>query len=754
MLLPAFSLINKGFCQIPTGAWRDHLPYGHAKKLAEYENRIFCATYDGSLFSYDLGDKSLKKYSKVNGLSDADISTIGVSSETGFFFIGYTNGNIDLIRNDSIINVSDIKRKSIMGDKSINNIYMLGSNAYLACGFGIVVLDLSRKEIKDTYYFGPGGTQIFVNDITSNGTDLYAATEKGIFRASLSDPNLLDFNAWEHIQNLPDPDAKYDFVVWYNNRMVTIYGTSENENVITFDNQQWSAWDKSSADHYEYIGEQNGFLKLSTYETTKIFDSQENLIRDEVTSFARYVLLDSRNRLWFAAWFGGLGMVDEGLGIVPEGPPNRDAGDIEAMDGHVWVGGGTYNSQWSGYGAYSFIDEKWKEFSGNTIPILKNFLNISEISIDPLDHNHIIGGSYGFGIAEFQDGALVGVEDETGGVLKPVTQYENQPGYVRITGTDINKEGTAYALGSNSETALYKKVRGGSWTAIELDYEGFDFAVNTGELLAASNGQLWISLLGKGILVVTEENGTSTNERMITVKNQEGDLFENILSLAEDKEGSIWVGTTKGPVIFYDPSNLFQEDKVIGYQPAIPRNDGTNFASLLLASEQINDIEVDGANQKWLATEKSGVFLVSPDGKKEIHHFTAENSPLFSNSVRTVSANDKTGEVFFGTEKGIIAFRAGATEGGDDFGDVYVFPNPVRENYEGDITITGLASNVNVKVTDIAGNLVYETTALGGQAIWNGRNFKGDRVYTGVYLVFCTNDDGSKTFVTKLLFIH
>jgi hypothetical protein len=191
-----------------------------------------------------------------------------------------------------------------------------------------------------------------------------------------------------------------------------------------------------------------------------------------------------------------------------------------------------------------------------------------------------------------------------------------------------------------------------------------------------------------------------------------------------------------------------------GYQPEIPRNDGTIYVDLLLSTEKINDIAVDGGNRKWIATEKSGVFLVSDDGKKEIRHFTEENSPLFSNNVLTLAVNDLTGEVFFGTDKGIVSYRGEATEATDDFGKVYVFPNPVREDFEGDITVTGLARDANVKFTDISGNLVYETTALGGQAVWDGRNFRGERVHTGVYLVFCTNRDGSRTRVTKLLFIH
>jgi len=759
LLVSLLSGLWKTEAQVPTGAWRDHLPYAHARQLAEYDNRIFCATTDGSLFSYSLRDHSITKHSKVNGLSDADISAIGASGVSGTFVAGYANGNIDLIRNDSVINLPDIKRKMIMGDKSVNNIFFIDDYAYLACDFGIVVIDLQRQEIKDTYLFGPNGTQITVNAITTDGTFLFAATEQGIFRAALNDPNLLDFNAWHRMNGLPDPQAAYGYVAVFNSRLFTLYRdpVSGFDQIIIFGENQWSTWQHSVQDHYEYMGQEKGFLIASTADHTRIYDSQDNLVREIISYFARHVLIDSKNSLWYAALFGGLVMVDSdgnGSVLVPQGPAYRDVGDIEVLDGKVWVAGGTFNSQWSGYGAYSLIDEKWLEYNGNRIPELKDFLNISEISIDPLNPGHIIGGSYGYGIAEFVDGVLVNIEDENDGVLKPVTGYESQPGYVRITGTDFNKDGTVYAVGSNAETAVYRKTRDGNWSAVDVEYDGFGFQINTGEILAHSLGQLWVLITNREILVLTEENGVVTNERNFQVKNQEGQIADFILSIAEDKDGDIWVGTNIGPFIYFNPEEIFDLPGVTGYQPVIPRNDGTNFASLLLSSEQINDIEVDGANRKWLATEKSGVYLVSPDGKKEIHHFTAENSPLLSNSVQTLAVNDDTGEVFFGTDKGIVAYRSGATEGGEDFADVYVFPNPVRETFDGDITVTGLAANVNVKITDIAGNLVYETTALGGQALWNGRNFRGDRVQTGVYLVFCTSDDGSKTYITKLLFIH
>jgi hypothetical protein len=743
--------------QIPVGAWRDHLPYSHAKRLAEAGDKIYCATSEGGLFSYDTRDNNIRKNSKVNGLSDADISTIGYSIFNEILFIGYLNGNIDLVKHDSVYNIPDIKSKMIVGNKSINNVYFRDHFAYLACGFGIVLCDLQKREIKDSYFFGPGGTQISVNDITSDGQYLYAATVLGIFRANLNNPNLVDYNAWQWLDYLPYPDKEYRFIAYYNNKLLTVYSdqVSGFDNIISIEPENWEIWPFSFEDKFAYIGVQYGCLVVCSLLRTKVFNEQEQLIRDVGTYYAKHAIYDSKQVLWYANPDEGLMKIDETRGvilIVPDGPAYRDAGDIEIKSGNLWAGAGTIATQWTGYGAYSFIDEDWVSYNRLTIPELSEFLNISEIAIDPLDNQHVIGGSYGYGVAEFQNGNLIDIVDETDGVLQPVPGYGH--GYVRVVGADFDQEGNLWIATTFSDQPVYRKKRGGNWETVSLNYKGFGSNTRISDIMATSTGQIWLLIQNDGILVFQYGSDGSKQERFFAIKNQVGDLLDRVYSVEEDLEGDVWLGTNKGPVIFYNTDEIFTEEEITGYQPEIPRNDGSSFVDLLLSTEKINAIVVDGADQKWIATEKSGVFLVSSDGKEEVHHFTEENSPLFSNNVLTVAVNDKTGEVFFGTDKGILSFRGKATEGGDDFANVYVFPNPVRENFEGDITITGLIKDVNVKITDISGNIVYETTSLGGQAIWNGKNFNGERVHTGVYLVFCTNSDGSKTHVTKLLFIH
>jgi len=754
----AFAMyFSSSFAQVPAGGWREHLPYKHASYIVESGSRIFCSTSDGTLFSYNKNDNSISKYSKVNGLSDSDITAIGFYSPKEVFIIGYENGNIDLVINGDVINIPDIKRKLIVGDKTINSISFFNENAYLACGFGIVVCDLEKKEIKDSYIFGEGGVQVSVNELAFDGQYICAATSKGIYKADINHPNLSDYNAWYKLTNLPDNNAVYTHLAYFSERFFTVYHNELNnsDEILFLYNDNWELWLDFEGDKISYLGAQKENLLFCTYLSTKIYNNNLQLIRETVSYYARHALLDNENGLWYADPQSGLVRIDsEGRGyiIAPGGPEFRDVGDIKILSGQLWAAGSTEAGKWSGYGAYSFINEKWNSYNEMTVPALEGFLNISKIAINPLNPRHIAGGSYGYGVAEFRDMQLVDIFDETDGILTNVPGYDH--GYVLVKGIDFDNQGSLWISLTFNDKVVYKRDISGNWYLPDFNYSGFGVEKRIGEILAASDGNIWLLIERDGLLVFTENNNSIIKERFFTVQNQAGRLLDRVYCIAEDKDGMIWIGTGNGPVIYQNTSRIFEEESPKAYQPEIPRNDGSNLVDFLLSTEKINAIAVDGANQKWLATENSGAFLVSADGKKEILHFNIDNSPLPTNQIISIAVNDKTGEVFFGTGKGIYSYRGSATEGDDNFENVYVFPNPVREIYDGDITVTGLVGNSIIKITDISGNLVYETISLGGQAVWDGKNFRGERVQTGVYLIFCSTRDGLKTHVTKLLFIH
>ena len=324
--------------------------------------------------------------------------------------------------------------------------------------------------------------------------------------------------------------------------------------------------------------------------------------------------------------------------------------------------------------------------------------------------------------------------------------------FCKIGGLDFDSYNNLWVSNSDVNNPFSVFTKDGEWYS--FPYGNFVNATDIGDILVTHNNTKWVVLPRGYGLFVFDEKGTfddvnDDDKIKITVKDEDGEIINDIYSIAEDKDGVIWVGTNQGVLVYYNPGDVFNGN--INAQRIIVDFDGT--PQHLLGTETVTAIEIDGANRKWFGTEGAGVFLMSEDATEQILNFNTHNSPLLSDVIKTISVDGESGEVYFGTEKGIVSYRGTSTDGEDNYTNVYAFPNPVRPDYIGDIIIKGLVTDSNVKISDIAGNIVYETISQGGQAVWNGTDFSGNKVHTGVYLIFSTNSDGSKTSVTKLLFI-
>ena len=265
----------------------------------------------------------------------------------------------------------------------------------------------------------------------------------------------------------------------------------------------------------------------------------------------------------------------------------------------------------------------------------------------------------------------------------------------------------------------------------------------------------WFVLGSGGIMVYHEGNDlmSASDDKVRIFDTGNGNLPSNkVVSVGLDLDGEVWIGTDDG-VGVVRCGDVFDTNckasRIVVTQEGI--------TEALLNDEEVRAIAVDGANRKWLGT-RSGLFIQSPDGLTEIKQFTEANSPLFSNQINTLAFNGSTGEMWIGTEAGMMVYQTETTAGGDlHASTVEVYPNPVRPEYRGPIAIKGLPRDGNVKITDIRGKLVYETTALGGQAIWYGDDYTGRRAASGVYLVFTASDNpfgDPDTAVSKIVFIQ
>jgi len=304
---------------------------------------------------------------------------------------------------------------------------------------------------------------------------------------------------------------------------------------------------------------------------------------------------------------------------------------------------------------------------------------------------------------------------------------------------------------------LYVKTTAGNWYSFQLPYSR-NIPYSGGPIVVDDNNRKWYLCWdggsGGGGIIVYDDNYTPDNpsddkSRNLTSGVGYGNLPSNkTLSIAKDKNNNIWVGTDNGIGIINCGSSVFD-----GCDAQIPIVQYDQYAGYLFAGEIVRSIAVDGANRKWVGTD-NGVWLLSPDASKIIYRFTQDNSPIPSNHVQKIAIDPTTGDVYIGTELGLVVYRSTATEGGTTNKDVKTFPNPVPGSYKGTIAIKGLVANADVRITDISGQLIYRTTALGGQAVWNGMDYTGHRPQSGVYLIFVTRADGTETYVGKMVFLQ
>jgi len=770
--------------QVPIGQWRDELPYTFFNSLTDAGTRIYASTPYAVVY-YDKEDNSVLRITKVTGLSDIGISTINYNKEYNTLVIAYSNANIDLIRNNVIINISDIKRKQILGNKTINDIFFIGKDAYLSCGFGIVVLDLDKEEIRDTYYIGKDGSQVNVLALTKDQSDtLYAATEKGIYKAWVNDPNLSNFSSWKKDPGI-DSTATYSSITWFSgkvfvNKKVSLTSTVA-DTIYTHSNGTWNRWQQDTYATVMHLQANEQYLLVAYKYYVKAFGTSLDLFANVYGSqYPQVAMADKDGLMWVGDTYVGLVSFNPSNQAINHvklsGPSTASAFSMTCRDNELYIAPGGIASNFAPLfvapKVYHSDNTDWVNIEGFDDPIMNQAHDVVNIAIDPNDNKHVFAGTYGTGLLEIYNDSVIRRFTTGNSTLANYAGQDTSD--IRVGGVAFDAEGRLWAVSSHTNDFLAMKS-GNEWFGFSVPLE-----IDMGQVLVDQYGQIWVQLrygtMNANSLLVFTDNGTPSNTaddqyRLLNSTAGSGNIpGTTVFAMAGDKNGEIWVGTEKGVAVFYSPENMFNGQNFDAQQILVTQG---SYVQYLLENETVTAIAVDGANQKWIGTDRGGVFLFSEDGTREIFHFTAENSPLLSDRITCIALN-KDGNVYFGTDNGVISFRGSATPGSDHNEEVYAFPNPVREDYEGCIAVKGLVNDAQVRITDINGTLVYsghaggmdasdctsmaetqaQTGVYGGQVVWNGRNFDGKKARSGVYLVFASDETGSEKVVTKILIIN
>jgi hypothetical protein len=759
------------FSQVKVGQWVDHLSYNYANSIAKVGDKVYVSNGSG-LGIYNVGDNSIEKLTKIEGLSDIGVKLLRKNDYNNYLLVIYENTNIDVVKPDGkIINISDIKRKIIPGKKSINEVYFNGNLAYISCGFGIIVFDTEKLEIKDTYFLGNGSTNLEVYQVTKNDTAIFAATPLGIYYGN-KNINLSNYQNWKSL-NMGLAPGPYNSIVNFNGKIITNYSEKFKSNTSfkdTIYELTISGWLKYSINP-NYMGSENKKLyDYSKYGKLLILDqygveeytangARLNYLTNYGFDYAQIndVFYENNNNFWVAD--NKYGLVKSGGApwtpneiIRINGPENNYVNDIDIKDGLLAVApvylGDVFNSQWRRDKPNVYQDGEWKSLR-SIIP--DSIIDINAVAIDPQDKNHIAFACMSSGVVDVKSNLVQGVY-----------QYGNSPLVGIDGGSDLRVTGVSFDKNSNLwiSVTLGKKcisVRKPNNTWVLLDFEQFVVQPTVSRIIFDKNDQAWILLpRNVGLMVYKDVNGlsqpNSSNTKFLSTAEGNGKLpVTDVRSVCEDKDGKIWVGTSKGISVFYNPENIFTGASWDSQQILIEQD---GHVQILLENDIITALAVDGANRKWIGTESSGVYCLSSDGQQEIYHFTQENSPLYSNLIKDIVTDETTGDVFIATDKGIVSYRTSIIKGFDDFTNVHAFPNPIRPGFSGPVYITGLIDEAEVKITDVSGNLVWSTKSQGGQIEWNLQTFSGTKATSGVYLIYCASANGDKSATSKLLIIN
>ncbi len=736
--------------------WRIHASFRINNDLTQAGKEIVVGS-ENSMFLLNTESQELRVISRVNGMSDVSVKKVLFDETSRSIVIAYNQGNIDIFQNDFITNIPEIANRIIIGGKNINNLTSHKGKVYLACSFGVAVIDMQAKRIADTYQnIGPGGSILEVFDIAFYNNFAYISTPSGIFRANENSFNLSDFNSW----TLFRPSSACQELESFGGLLYAVIDST----LETFDNALWSPVIGFSGIRMYSMKTANKKLLLSLFTQLAVFDENEQVISFPNIKGARAAILSSDN--YYYALIDDQGLLKFPASgqpidyISPSGPYGSFAQRIKYHDKKLWMAGdivnglgsdGGWGPRFTGNKNYMLQNNTYKNYRG-TDPRIDAAWDIIDVAINPLNGNAFFA-SFGTGLIEMNENQVVAFYDTSNSSLGKLN-FSN-PGFrpLYVSGVDFDFNGNLWVSNFGAVKPISVRLANGNWQSFALPS-----SINTafGFITCDDYGNKWlINTRGLGLCVFRENNISNSFDdqvKVLTTEKQNGALpSNNVFCVTNDKKGELWVGTSKGLCIFSNPGNVFKAGVDFDAQQIVIKA-GLIFSNFL-DDVPIYCIKVDNANRKWIGTS-NGVWLVSADGYTVIRNFTRLNSPLLADAVYEIGIDEHTGEVFFVTEKGIVSYMGTATEGAEDFSNVKIYPNPVTPDYNGAIAITGLVEDCYVKITDLSGNLVYENRANGGMLTWDGMNYSGKKVATGVYLIFASDSEGSLTHANKLLIIR
>ncbi|MBQ0114703.1 MAG: hypothetical protein KBT10_02365 [Bacteroidales bacterium] len=756
--------------QYGTGAWKFH-PFFVSTNLQnniDTGDKVYYLV-NNSLYCYDKATQENESLNKGNYLSDVTVTGIYYNADKKYVMATYNNSNIDVIMDDGrIINMPEIKDAVVSQSKVINDVTFDGDRAYVATGFGYVVIDDKNFVIKESHYFNES-----LASVARVGEYLIVATATSVKNAKIdaAHESMADFSNW-----LTRNEAKLTGI--------------DDDRLFVSSNKGIELWTIKSASYID-VNQLRGTRPKTVAKTKQGFaihiptdslciltDAEGNITEQRKTMELLSSCPSGDGTVWA---LGDKGLHKDGdnsnyfkpnaIGISA----NAYWSTFNEAENKLYLARTTDNAilTSANKGAkteiWTYDGNTWEDATPPDVPIYSTAVGSTYegnywLNFEPGTANNYVTSLRAAGTMYVVDGKIKAV-------FKKGTNTPRDDKYAASTAFD--SEGNLWCVQSYQTTshpvmvlphaklANAETVKSSDWICPKVaNIDQGSFKRNAFVIAKGSNVKVFTTGAYQAPVVFWSEEGNLNNlspksKFYNKINDQDGKQMEwtNIICLASDNNGMVWMGTDLG-IMSFDPVEALT-DNFHGNHIKVPRNDGTNLADYLLDGIQVNCITVDKANRKWIGTNSAGLFLVSPDGTQILKQFNTDNSLLSSNTIYSISCNTNNNSVYIVTNNGVQEYFSDTTPGSADYSDVKVYPNPVRPDFTGLVTISGLMENSLVKIADASGNVVKQLKSIGGMCTWDCCNDSGERVNTGVYYVLASMNDGSNSdgAVAKFLIV-
>lgn len=752
-----------------TGGWTSYTSFTSVRGLVTTSQEVWAATA-GGVFGYRIADGEIERYSAVEGLHSVDTRTLAYDARRDVLWIGYQDGVLDRLdtATGDITTYLDIQRARQFSARGIHRLLVSGDTLYVATDFGLVVFDPVRAEVRDAYTrLGSFSPATAVYDLVADRDTLWLGTAEGLAWAPLRGRNLQDPSVWS---NQAIGAARRPVRSLARFRGMIYIGTDQD------------LYERHSASRLVPLSVSGfGVSQLVVVGESLIGVEQFNLVTISADGSAvknpvtgrdapRALAVSADGSVWVGDSVAGLARVsasavnaafDVEIAVVPDGPKVNQFSDLApGADGTIWAGG-TSEAR-SGLHRLA-ADGTWTTFNGESHAELVGRSRYT--SVRALGDGSAWAASEGGGVLHVTKDGDITVYTPANSSLLPAAGTTD---FVIAAGISTDREGSVWVTTRGSSTPLHVRTPDGAWTRLE-GYVGGTLTERStayGTLMIDSYDQKWIILRDennfnrvRGLLVVdTGSSATSTSDDRFRLFEEKGSAGQGlpgttVTSVVEDRDGLVWIGTDSGIAYFVNTGIVASDASARPiWPPWADRTEGT----FVLFGLKVNDLGVDPANRLWIATDEGAWQIASGEaGYELVRHFTAENSPLLSDIVVSVAVDAVTGQVFFATDRGLVAWSGDAVAPSESVRELDVYPNPFEPGKNADrVVISGLVEETDVRIMTPAGVVVASMRARGGLVTWDGTDLTGSPAPSGMYLVAAVGTDGEGTAYGRIALLR